>query len=194
MKKLLLILLLAPLPLSAQEPFVGAGVQFVSIPRALDKQCSGEGTRFNAGGVEARAGARFARLTLVASAAFATRGYEVIADCVPIEGTLTERVHSTGPRDATTLDAGLSYQPLRAVPLSLGGAIGFVPGRDSRYVAALLGAHVRWLRAEGAVRLHSIGYEDVRYDAQSGSFVRTSLGTGRETKVGGVLRVVLETR
>ena len=94
----------------------------------------------------------------------------------------------------STFDAGVSYQPLRALPVSFGVTAGYVPRRDSRYLAALLGVHAWWLRAEGAVRLHSIGYEDVRYESQNGSFTRTTLGSGREAKLGGVLRVVIETR
>jgi hypothetical protein len=168
-------------------------VQFVSIPRAIQKPCSGDAERMNAPGAEARAGVRFTRVTFVATAAFATRGYTVVADC-PVPEARDERVYDAGTGDATTIDVGLLYQPVQSWPVTLGAAVGYVPRRDSRFAGALIGAHVWWLRAEGALRLHSIGYDDVRYEPQGELPVRATITARRETKLGGVLRVVIETR
>jgi hypothetical protein len=186
-----LVLIGTPLAASAQF-FGGVGVGAGSVPRSLEPLC--ESARRLSGptaGVQAGMISRYARISTGVNVTF-TMVYSV-ADCVPMPpGTSTHSTFAPAGTSATTINGDVWFLP--SASLNPGIGAGWVPGHDSWFMSAGIGAQFRKLRLELSARRHRTSFDDVTYDVGNQGAREISRVPRSESSWGGLATLSWVTR
>ena len=186
-----LLILLIPVPLSAQAFVLGGGLNGGSIPRAMAPLCNGA-RRLNGGGPAVRAGFLTDRVRVHATADWIQNVTGMsVAECLPGTGVSTDSAYAEADQSAVTVSAAAWTS---VAGLDFGVETGWVPNHSAWFAGPGIGAQRGRLRGELIGRVHVISFEEVRRDYRTSPVREISRREQSELSWGLAARILVVTR
>jgi hypothetical protein len=188
----LVMLVVPPGSVSAQTPFVGAGIGVSSIPRSRAPLC-GAARRLTGPSASGVVGIRTANVRIAAVLEATQTPVHEVASCVPLPPGLSVD-SSFAEANTSAWTAGLEVSKLLAPPVHATLGAGIVPNHKSWFVSGGIGAQYRRLRLETAARWHQTSFDEVTRDVTEQGAREVDRVQKAEMSWGGSIRLVFVTR